>query len=297
MQKRRRVSDSVLAGVLPALGLRKHSSIINTRGGHLTSTSTLTSPLPWAVINFDIFWVLLSPNTKCGERLAKNCGARTDCAAHSHLQCSGASENHTCQGDPADGTHICHGSSLGGCQAASSAETHTCHGAELGETHTCQAFSESGTNAYEAASDSGTQDLPDPGTNTCQALPTAGTNSNRQCPWSPTCSSRECHCKDVDSTITTSCHNHKAPRKVGVCSYGTKSPRSCSSVSQLVCKNASTPHTTPTRQHVGGCHGCGQMERKMSGDSGVASGPKVIHPCCCCSCSTLCQLHAIKKVC
>ncbi|KAG7176245.1 Sterile alpha and TIR motif-containing protein 1-like [Homarus americanus] len=114
MQKRRRVSDSVLAGVLPALGLKKHSSVINTRGGHIAAASTVTSPLPWAVINFDIFWVLLSPNSQCGERLAKTCGVRGGCAAHTR-----GSSPHTCQA-----SHTCLGTSPDGSLPPS--EPHTC---------------------------------------------------------------------------------------------------------------------------------------------------------------------------
>lgn len=94
MNKRRRVSDSVLTGVLPALGLKKNASHINTRGGHLASTSTVTSPLPWAVINFEIFWVLLSPNTKCADRLAKSCGLRSFQGSGGQHSCH---EDHTCQ--------------------------------------------------------------------------------------------------------------------------------------------------------------------------------------------------------
>ncbi|XP_071546760.1 NAD(+) hydrolase sarm1 isoform X13 [Panulirus ornatus] len=296
MQKRRRVSDSVLAGVLPALGLRKHSSVVNTRGGHLSSASTLTSPLPWAVINFDIFWVLLSPNTKCGERLAKSCGVRTDCAAHSHLQGDSASENH----------HI--------CQGASSDETQANHGGPGCETHTCQAFSAGRKSEYDGSSGGGVTALPNhSGSCTCQTLPAADTgnckgtpasrtifpsSSNCQSPGIPSCSTKECRCNEVDSTSTTSCHDN--PCKVRVCSHGTKPPQSCSSVGQLMCNYASASHTTPTRQSVGGCCSCGQMERKVSRDRGVASGvkwngPGMVHPCSGCSCSTLCQLHAIKE--
>lgn len=73
MQKRRRVSDTVLGGVLPALGL-KHQQGIQTRGGHLGSGSTLTAPNPWAVINFEIFWVMLSPKGSCGGSCGGGCG-------------------------------------------------------------------------------------------------------------------------------------------------------------------------------------------------------------------------------
>lgn len=72
-KKQRRVSDSVL----PALGLRKNSGV-TARGGHVTSSSTHTSPHPWAVINFDIFWVLLGPNTRCADRLSKACGPKSN---------------------------------------------------------------------------------------------------------------------------------------------------------------------------------------------------------------------------
>ncbi|KAK8744368.1 hypothetical protein OTU49_000766 [Cherax quadricarinatus] len=129
MHKRRRVSDSVLAGVLPALGLKKHSSSLNTKGGHLASASTLTSPLPWAVINFDIFWVLLSPNSHCGERLAKTCGVRGGCGSRAHPHsspggphtCHGA---HTCQNAPAvGGSTTCQGLSGGGHMSIDSPTT------------------------------------------------------------------------------------------------------------------------------------------------------------------------------
>lgn len=110
MQKRRRVSDSVLTGVLPALGLKKNAGNINIRGGHLASTSTVTSPLPWAVINFEIFWVLLSPNTKCADRLAKSCGLRSFQGSDSPHSCHAlpAAEHHTCQNSRC-GTPTCEG--------------------------------------------------------------------------------------------------------------------------------------------------------------------------------------------
>lgn len=111
MQKRRRVSDSVLTGVLPALGLKKNAANINTRGGHLASSSTVTSPLPWAVINFEIFWVLLSPNTKCADRLAKSCGVRSFQGSEGHHQCheSRGGQGSRCLKAHGCGSHACGG--------------------------------------------------------------------------------------------------------------------------------------------------------------------------------------------
>ncbi|CAL4122768.1 unnamed protein product [Meganyctiphanes norvegica] len=95
MQKRRRVSDSVIAGVLPALGLGK-GGMVQATGGHLgNTTSTFTTPLPWAVINLDIFWVMLSPNsecTSCGAK-ASGCGGRHMCTQLPPTSTTGA---HTC---------------------------------------------------------------------------------------------------------------------------------------------------------------------------------------------------------
>ncbi|XP_063841953.1 NAD(+) hydrolase sarm1-like isoform X8 [Scylla paramamosain] len=111
MQKRRRVSDSVLTGVLPALGLKKNSSHINVRGDHLASSSTVTSPLPWAVINLEIFWVLLSPNTRCADRLAKSCGLRSFQASESpHAHTPPGGELHPCHTSPKSGAANCGGS-------------------------------------------------------------------------------------------------------------------------------------------------------------------------------------------
>ncbi|XP_063611289.1 NAD(+) hydrolase sarm1-like isoform X1 [Penaeus indicus] len=123
MQKRRRVSDTVLGGVLPALGL-KHQQGIQTRGGHLGSGSTLTAPNPWAVINFEIFWVMLSPKGSCGG--CGGCGAggpRPPC-------CCASADRHA---PTLPSTSPCPSSSSSscGCQKAScrgAAPSAPCHG-------------------------------------------------------------------------------------------------------------------------------------------------------------------------
>lgn len=123
MQKRRRVSDTVLGGVLPALGL-KHQQGIQTRGGHLGSGSTLTAPNPWAVINFEIFWVMLSPKGSCGGSCG-GCGAggpRPPCC------CCASSGRHA---PTLPSTSPCPSSSSCGCQKAScrgAAPSAPCHG-------------------------------------------------------------------------------------------------------------------------------------------------------------------------
>ncbi|KAK4307576.1 hypothetical protein Pmani_020660 [Petrolisthes manimaculis] len=96
-KKQRRVSDSVL----PSLGLRRNSGV-SARGGHLASSSTYTSPHPWAVINFDIFWVLLGPNTRCADRLSKECGPKSTNGA------SNTSRNtcHTCHNCKQTNGHV-----------------------------------------------------------------------------------------------------------------------------------------------------------------------------------------------
>ena len=68
-QKNRRVSDSIISNFVPNLGLNREQ--VNAKSSYLSSLSTNTSPLPWAVINFDIFWVMLSANSQC-----KHCGSK-----------------------------------------------------------------------------------------------------------------------------------------------------------------------------------------------------------------------------
>ncbi|XP_069172383.1 NAD(+) hydrolase sarm1 isoform X7 [Procambarus clarkii] len=195
MQKRRRVSDSVLGGVLPALGLRKQSSLLSTRGEHLASASTLTSPLPWAVINFDIFWVLLSPNSQCGERLAKTCGVRPGgCGSHNHRQGSllggphVCPEAHTCQALPPGGSHACQALPPGGshtCQALPPGGSHTCQALPPGGSHTCQALPPGGSHTCQALPPGGShtcQALPPGGSHTCQALPPGGSHTCQALP-------------------------------------------------------------------------------------------------------------------
>ena len=73
-EKNRRVSDSIIGNFIPNLGLKRDQ--VNAKSGYFSSISTLTTPLPWAVINFDIFWVMLSPNGQCKQcdsRYSTNC--------------------------------------------------------------------------------------------------------------------------------------------------------------------------------------------------------------------------------
>ncbi|XP_064112730.1 NAD(+) hydrolase sarm1-like isoform X8 [Macrobrachium nipponense] len=99
MQKRRRTSDSVLTGVVPKLEqLRKPSA--GPRVGHLSSISTTSAPVPWAVFNLDIFWVLLNSNGQCGGRNGRECLQQCIC-------CNAHPSPHGCQGTPPT-CHGCH---------------------------------------------------------------------------------------------------------------------------------------------------------------------------------------------
>lgn len=126
MQKRRRVSDTVLGGVLPALGL-KHQQGIQTRGGHLGSGSTLTAPNPWAVINFEIFWVMLSPKGSCGGSCGGGCGGPRPpcccCCASSGRHAPTLPSTSACP-SAASASCGCQRSPCGGAAAAAAA----CHG-------------------------------------------------------------------------------------------------------------------------------------------------------------------------
>lgn len=75
--------------------LRKPSGA-GGRCGRVSSISTVSSPLPWAVFNFDIFWVLVNSKGQCGGQTRKECGRQCGGNGHSSTYSCSPPKCHEC---------------------------------------------------------------------------------------------------------------------------------------------------------------------------------------------------------